>query len=509
MSTATPAKVPGVSAPLRALIYNRASADPTGRGISTASQNRENREFCARQGWQVVDAVTDDAQSASRFATKARKGHPGVLEAITGSGYGRIDVLVMTAADRGERTLDGHVELRRLCAKHDVLLAYRGKVHNMRDPADRFAAGLDALIAERETDEISQRMLRSHRDSRERGAPRGAIPYGYIHEYDPATGAMARRVPDPLTAPIVQEVVHRVLRGDTLFSIAADLNRRGVPTPQARRDRAAGRDTTRTWNITCLKHMLGSRAFIGVRTYEGKPVRDGTWPAIVSADDWEQVQRILADPHRATEYRGCMPRHLLSGIATCGVCDGPLRPTNSHGVKAYTCAGVHSGAPRGHVSRAREPLERFVTRPLLRRMQRPDILALLAPATGGEDGAAEARRELADLEARLAGFVASAAEGGISPQSLAAIEAQLLPRIAQARQMAVPRLLPKPVVDLAGAHAEQLWARWGEESDGIIKQRLVVRALLCVVVHRSTVRGPRVFDASSVELTWRGEVPSS
>jgi site-specific DNA recombinase len=496
------ARFPPVSSePLRALIYNRVSADPTGRRISTASQDEENRAFCASQGWSVVASVTDDDRSASRHATRARQGYAQVRDALAGQTLGRIDVLVCWEASRAGRDLDDYVALRRLCAEHAVLLAYRGKVYDLTEGSDRFSTGLDALVAERESEQIRDRILRSHRKSVEQGSPRGVIPYGYMRVYDRGTGHMTGQVPDPNTAPVVQEIVRRFLAGETLWRIASDLNARGVPSPRAYRLQSLGREgETAGWSNAAMRKMLTKHSLMGVRSHLGQAVGEASWEAIVSPADWAKVQQILADPARVPP-RGVAASHLLSGIAVCGAF---LRVGPSHGVRVYRCVGLYQGASKGHVSRGVEPLDRFVERPLLRRLQRPDVLALLAPANGDGGDVAAAQRELADLEARLDGFVVSAAEGGISPTALAAIEARLLPQIEDARARAVPRSLPPALLEVARPDAPAVWDRWGAEPGGLGKKRQVVRALLRVVVHRASVRGVRAFDASTVELSWRG-----
>jgi site-specific DNA recombinase len=499
------ARFPPVSSePLRALIYNRVSADPTGRRISTASQDEENRAFCASQGWSVVASVTDDDRSASRHATRARQGYAQVRDALAGQTLGRIDVLVCWEASRAGRDLDDYVALRRLCAEHAVLLAYRGKVYDLTEGSDRFSTGLDALVAERESEQIRDRILRSHRKSVEQGSPRGVIPYGYMRVYDRGTGHMTGQVPDPNTAPVVQEIVRRFLAGETLWRIASDLNARGVPSPRAYRLQSLGREgETAGWSNAAMRKMLTKHSLMGVRSHLGQAVGEASWEAIVSPADWAKVQQILADPARVPP-RGVAASHLLSGIAECGVCGAWMRVAKVRTRPMYRCQGLGQGMGLAHVARAEAALDRFVERPLLRRLQRPDVLALLAPAGEVTGDVATAQRELADLEARLEGFVVSAAEGGVSPTALAAIEARLLPQIEEARVRAVPRSLPPALLEVARPDAPAVWDRWGAEPGGLGKKRQVVRALLRVVVHRASVRGVRAFDASTVELSWRG-----
>jgi site-specific DNA recombinase len=493
------------NARLRALIYNRASADRTGRRISTAAQDAENRATCQRQGWEVVATITDDGRSASRYAKREREGYDLVLQAIEGKVYGRIDILVCTAADRAERTLDGHLELRRLCAANSVLLAYKGRVYDLRLGDDRFSAGLDALLSEREADEISRRNRESHQASVRRGTPRSIAPYGYMREYDPATGHMLSQVPDPVTAPIVREIVARIIAGDTLWEIAADLNRRGIPTPRAYRNQQVGRSgDTSGWLTPNLRRMLSKQSLIGMRTHDGVVVGEGTWPAIVDPADWAKVQQILADPSRVL-HRGTAPQYLLSGIAECGVCGAWLRPFDRKR-PAYRCEGKVQTDSKAHVSRAREPLERFVTRPLLRRLERVDLAVLYPPEH--DDDTAAVRAELATVEARLAEYEESAIAGGISAAAFSRIEARLQGQIDALRaRIPQPWAVPPAVAEVVGPTAAQVWARWGGEPGGLLKQRQVVRALIRVQVYPVKQRGARTFEADTVLLTWRSGGP--
>ena len=68
--------------PLRALIYTRVSKDPKARGRSVAEQERECRQVCDVEGWDVIDVVTDNHRSASRYAKREREGWTRVMASI-------------------------------------------------------------------------------------------------------------------------------------------------------------------------------------------------------------------------------------------------------------------------------------------------------------------------------------------------------------------------------------------------------------------------------------------
>jgi site-specific DNA recombinase len=488
-------------APLRALIYNRVSVAKGDDHVSTDSQHRENQAFCQRQGWAVAGVVTDDDRSASRYAVRRREGYARVKRALAGEGYGRIDVLVAWEASRLARDAADAWELRQLCADNRVRLAYKGRTYDLTDGDDRFTTGLDALLAERESEMIRDRVLRSHRDSRQAGKPRGSIPYGYRRVYDDASGRLARQEPDPETAPVIQEIVRRILAGESLYRIAKSLNNRAVITPQARRDQRRGDFAVRPgWSSSQIRNVLSRRGLMGVREHKGQAVGDAAWDAIVSPADWDAVRRLLGDPTRQSHTHGVAPVHLLSGIAECGVCGAWLRPYTLRGKPTYRCAGLTPTASKAHVSRARQPLDAMVTAFMVALLGRPDVVETLAAAAGTADTEqAAAAREAADLEVKLAELEEAAGSGGISFAAFGRLEARLLEQLETARARATPAWMPPAVRDLAGPDAAARWAGVSLEV-----RRAAVRCLVRVVVDPVARRGVRGFDFSTVSITRRG-----
>lgn len=491
---------------LRALIYNRASADATGRAFSVDSQDRENHAWCDREDWEVAGTITDNDRSASRWASREREGYTIVRRALAGETHGRVDVLVCWESSRANRDLEFYVELRNLCAETGVLYAYKGRVYDLSTGDDRFATGLDALVDEREAERARERTQRSHRNSVEAGTPRGFAPYGYARTYDAHSGRLLDQIPDPETSAVVQGIVERIIDGDTLYSISQGLNRDGVLTPRARHAQLLGRrvNPDALWTSSIIRNLLHKQSLMGIRTYQGQAQRQGTWDPIVSAADWAQVQAILADPHRARHNGGVKVRYLLSGIAECGVCHAWLRPFTNRGRPTYRCEGASPTSPRGHVSRLRPPLDAYVTQYVCNRLADPALLEAMATRReGAAQRSAEIVREIADLQAELAQYVRSAGQRkGLAAQAFTAVADDLAAQIeARQQELTLAAEVPAVVLELAGPDAPQRWASLDRDSErGLHRQRQIVRALVRVVVHRSGARGQRQFDASSVEL---------
>lgn len=494
-----PANVPR----LRALVYNRASADPTARALSVDSQDKENRAWCEREGWKVAGAITDNDRSASRWASREREGYTEVQRALAGETHGPIDVLVCWESSRANRNLESYGVLRALCVEYGVLYAYKGRIYDLSSGDDRFSTGLDALVDEREAERARERTLRSHRASVEQGTPRGYAPYGFVRTYDSHTGRMLEQAKDPETAAVVESIVQRILGGDTLYSIAQDLNRDGVLPPRARYQQLVGREPNpdARWTSTIIRNMLSRRSLIGIRTHNGVAMRAGTWEQVVSPGDWEEVQAILSTPGRARHNGGVQVRYLLSGIAECGVCGAWLRPFTNKGRPTYRCEGKAATESRGHVARMREPLDAWVTRIVVAMLRDPELMVeMAARREGAAQRSSTLAREIADLEAELVQYVRSAGQRkGLAAQAFAQVADDLAAQIEAKQQQLTSSAGASPaVLDLAGPDAE---SRWGAAS--LERQRQVVRELVRVKVHRTAQRGLRGFEPSTIEISRR------
>src|SRR5699024_5276318 len=121
------------------------------------------------------------------------------------------DVLVYWEPSRAGRDLGAYVDLRDLCASRGVFWSYSGKLLDLTNGDDRFASGLDALLAEKEAEQVRERVLRAHRANIDAGKAHGRIPYGYKAVGDENTGKIVARVPHPGEAPIVKELAARIL----------------------------------------------------------------------------------------------------------------------------------------------------------------------------------------------------------------------------------------------------------------------------------------------------------
>lgn len=488
---------------MRVWIYARVSQDPRSSGRSVEEQVQEAESWAAREGW-FVERVVRETGSASRYAGRDRERWAEVQQAITTR---RMDALLTWEFSRATRDLTAYAKLRDACAVAGVLLGYCGTLYDLTNRESRFRTGLDALVAEDEAARTSERVRRAVRANAARGRPHGKALYGYCRVYDSESKALLRVEPHPEQAPVVTEAARRVLTGESLYAVATDLTAREVP-PR----RPARRRVGLGWTPAAVAQMLKSPAYAGLRVHRGEVIGEAAWPALIDRADWERLQAVLTDPTRRTRP-AVETVHLLSGLARCGICGGPLlvgkqnagRPSRSTGARStyrsYVCRTPGSaGKPGFHVARRESLLDQAVTEAVLVRLERQDVIEMLsqAPTTEGVERAA-VLAELDQLRGYLDRVRARAAED-LDVAALVDQEARLRPRIAAAeRRLRQVTSVEPLVLDLAASG--KIRDSWAQLS--VADRRRVVRSVCVPRIHPVRgQRGQRGLDLDSIEIVW-------
>ena len=452
---------------MRAIIYTRVSSDSSGRAKSVRDQERECRAVCDREGWTVAEVLTDNDIGASRWSTKRRPAYRQLADSLQ-----RGDVLVVWEASRAQRDLAAYVSLRDLCADRGVLWCVSGRVYDLSQGDDRFGTGLDALLAEREAELIRERVLRGKRAAARDGRNGGRLPYGYRRQFDPDSGRTTSWGHDPATAPIVREIVSRFLGGESLWAVARDLTDRSVPPP----------NEGVPWKAQRIRTMISTPTYAGLLVHQGKVVGTGNWEQLITKEEHDRIVETLADPTRVT-YRGSDVKHLLSGIAKCGLCLEPVRYFHPKSSKTprYVCSA------KSCVVRRADLVEDYVEVTMIELLERKEL-------EFDEGEAARLTAEIVRQRQRLEMFVQQLADEQITPDAFQRIDKAIHRKIADTAQE-LKRVAPSPLTSrLAGSDAA---ARWNDL--GIIDQRQAVREHLMVTILPSTV-GTRRFTIDDIRL---------
>jgi DNA invertase Pin-like site-specific DNA recombinase len=459
---------------VRALIYTRVSDDRAG-GRSPREQEEDARQVCQRNGWTVIEPVLTDSKGASRHSKGRRDDWTKARTLIQA---GNVDVLVTWEASRAQRDLEAYAELRQLCATNGVLWNYSGRTYDLTNKDDRFATGLDALLAEREADETSSRVRRAVRANAAAGRPHGRRLFGYERTYDPSTGRLTGQQPHPTEAATVHRIYDEYLAGTGIRTIANHLNRDGITT-----------STGIPWRDSQVRRVILNPAYAALRVHNGQIIGDATWPQIINRDTWDRAQALTeARRTRNTRYSGTA--RLLTGVARCGICGGKVAVIHDRRKrKVYICRD------KFEVARDEKKVDAYVTEALLRRLRQQAH----APQTD-DQAAAEARAAIDAERAKLDAAVDQYSAGKLSASTLARVEQRILAAIAEHEKQIRRSTGPAMTLDVPADEAEA-WA-WWESLDRAV-QRSIAGDYIAAVVIRPVGVGKRTFNPDAIKIEFR------
>lgn len=474
---------------MQAGIYARISQDQDGTELGVTRQQEDCRREADRRGWEVVAHYVDNDVSATR--SKVRPEYERMLRDIRS---GRIQAVVVWDIDRLTRTPREIEDVIDFADTHKLSLANVGGDIDLSTSDGRMMARIKGALARAETEKMGRRLRRRFQQKAELGEPHGFAPYGYkrVHRLDengnPRTSETKVDVIVPEEAAIIRECARRVLNRESLRSIIADLNARGVHGPKAP-----------VWNSTILRQILLRPTNAGFRQYQGKTIGKANTEPVYDVLIHNQLVALLRDPSRRSNRVGPGYKYLLSGIAICGLCGGPMRRQVGH-----TATSARTGASKRQppsyncsvcfkVRRKQEPVDHLVSEVLISRLSLPDAIGLFA--VSDDVLAKEAQAALDAIDAKLAVAADQFAEDSLTADQLKRITSRL--RSDRTRHEAqLQAAKPNTVLTaLAGGDVRRKW-----EALSIAGRREAAEALMSVTILPSG-SGQR-FDPEDVVIAW-------
>jgi site-specific DNA recombinase len=457
---------PPPSAPLRAALYARISADQEAKGLGVRRQLDDCRALAAKNGWVVVDEFTDNDISA--FSGKSRPGYEDLQAAMKRQ---EIDVVVTWATDRlfrRLRQLEDWVDLIEATgiAIHSV---QAGKI-DLSEPYGRLVARSLTSVATLEVEMSTARVLRKHKQLAEDGAWIGKAVYGYTDK--------AEIIPEE--AKIIQEMAERILAGEGLNEVARSLTNRGVPT-------ARGSD----WRAASIRNILRAPRIAGHRVHHGEISARDCWPAIVDEATHRLLMARFAPGRKAGAKPGGPRKYLLTGLLRCGKCGaGMVFCLNGKArTPSYRCARNAGSKSCGGMAVVSAPVEKIVAE-----------LAFLSMEhrTARSDNRLEEwetkRKEIERLREEAAEDFAA--------KILTRPAMHTIMRSLQSQELALG--LPPRANDADAKTSEALRESWDETTTSR-KREFLESVLQKVIVHpRASAKQAPIFDPQRLEPIWVG-----
>ena len=468
----------------RAAIYARISRDREGAGLGVERQQDDCVALAERLGFPIVVTHVDNDMSA--YSGKPRPGYRALLDQIHS---GTVDVVLTWHTDRLHRSPVELEDWIAACEPWSVAVhTVKAGPLDLATPSGRLVARQLGAVARYEVEHAIERQKAAKAQAAAAGKWRGGRrPFGYE-----ADGLTIR----PDEAAAVLDATRRVLAGESLHSIAREMNERGLVT-----------STGRQWKPTELRKVLLRARNAGLIEHEGVEVGQAAWAPLVDPAAWRNLRRMLNAPQRRPS-RSQDLRWLGSGVYECGVCgDGTTmlsataRTTSGGGrfIPSYRCRGGY------HLTKAAEPVDAYISSIMVERLSRPDARRLLAPAAEVvQVESLHARR--ADVEARLVELAGLFAEHAITGTQLAEGTRTLRAegeKIDAALDAATGHSPLAGIID-----APDVGDAWRAAS--VARRKAVIRSLARITLLKWSMGRPRgwkpgenYFNPDSVDLQWR------
>ena len=299
------------------------------------SQEREAVRWAEAHGHEVVAAVADFKSGRSGLDSRPNL-RPWVTDPVYLSRYDAIVTLKIDRLTRGDRAETAKVEA--WAREHGKqLVIVEGEVHFPSEGADGIRWDLGLRLAHDEWLRISERYLRMQRTLRERGSLVGRAPWGFSIE---RAHGVKRLVPTSDGRRYIPEIFARIIRGESLRTVAAWLAAEGVTTMH-------GGD----WHEgTIGMRLVKNPVYYGERRGGGNLETE----ALVSPTVWHEANAALTTRARYQNMPAPHGKPLLlpvCGHPSCNATgDGPSPMYRVHGGRGasrrayYRCSGT--GAQR-------------------------------------------------------------------------------------------------------------------------------------------------------------------
>jgi DNA invertase Pin-like site-specific DNA recombinase len=319
------------------VVYARVSSKEQEReGYSIPAQLELLRKYAQANGFTVLHEFTE-AETAKKTG---RNQFAAMVDFIRGQRKAGKMAILVEKTDRLLRNLDDYVLISHVITDNDA------EVHKVKENMvisrdsksfELFIDGLNALLAKRYVDNLSEEVRKGRRQKVLAGGWHTLAPYGYKNDKNTRT-----IIPNPEQAPFVIRAFQLYATGVySLEAVIEKLDKEGF----------AYRPQTRRIGRSKLHSMLQNVAYIGKIPFQGE-VYDGTHPPLIDLETWRSVQLAFRKDGKPSTLS--KRDFLYKGMITCGHCGSAIVGELKKGKYVYyRCSGVKNGCSQGYVPESR------------------------------------------------------------------------------------------------------------------------------------------------------------
>lgn len=370
-----------------AAIYARYSTDLQNER-SIADQISVSIEWAMKNGYSVMATYTDAALSGGSMI-----GRDGLLNLMAAAKAGQFQAVIVESVDRLSRDMADLAEIHKRLkfAGVEIVTLNEGV-------ADTITIGLRGIVGQLYREDLAHKTRRGMRGKVSSGLSAGGRSYGYdLHPRN--KGELIIRDDE---ADIVRRIFADYAAGKSPQTIAADLNRAGVPGPRATKWQPSTIYGWENRGTGILRNPLyDGRLVWNKRRFLKDPETGGRVSRLNPAAEWQtkavehlriidsvvfrEVQQQCAGKPRTAAQSAAMRRgkRMLAGLLKCAGCNASLTVVgkDKSGRNRMVCTTHRSGQacpnPRTFYY---EKVEALVIETMKRGLERPDMLVAYVEA---------------------------------------------------------------------------------------------------------------------------------
>lgn len=252
---------------------------------------------------------------------------------------GKIDMIITKSISRFARNTVDCLKYTRMLKELGVDVYFEEQGIHSTQPGAEFYITIYGSIAQSESENISANVKWGKAQS----AKEGKVPFQYKNFLGYRKGENGKPEIDPEQAEIVKRIYGRFLAGDSLATIADDLNADGIPTPSGKGEWRRGRIASILTNEKYKGDAIINKTYIvdclskKVKTNNGERPKyyvENNHPAIIDSGTFGRAQEEMArrNGKRKTKQVGTKTeqgkyssKYALTELLICGECGTPYR----------------------------------------------------------------------------------------------------------------------------------------------------------------------------------------
>jgi site-specific DNA recombinase len=277
-------------------IYIRVSTlEQANEGYSIPAQKERLTAYCKAQGWNDYRFYVDEGVSAKDTD------RPQLNLLLSHVKKEKINLILVYRLDRFTRSVRDLYNLLETLEKHKCSFKSATEIYDTSTAMGRMFIGLVALLAQWETENLSERVKLALEKKVSGGERVGAVPYGFDLSDD-------EKLVKNDKATVVLDMIEKIKNGMSASQVANYLTK-------TNNDKIS-------WHPYAVYRLLQNPAIYGATRWNDN-IYENTHEGIITKDEFNKLQQILADrgKHRR---RDVMNNYLFQGVLSCPQCDNML-----------------------------------------------------------------------------------------------------------------------------------------------------------------------------------------